>query len=257
MWRAVAPADNQGMRPLIGVFTSERHPGALATLQREGAPASELRLGTPYLRAVERGGGLPVVLAHDDPELVEALLGRLDGLCLAGGPDIDPLAYGASRRHERLGATDRTVDAAELALARAADRRGMPILGLCRGAQAINVARGGTLHQHVEQHRQSAPATEPAHGVSVRAGSRLAAVTGSAALEVNSFHHQAVDRLGAGLQAVATAPDGTVEAIEDRARPFLLGVQWHAEGMVERPEQLALFAGLVRAAAAPRLELAA
>jgi putative glutamine amidotransferase len=245
------------MRPLIGVFTSERHPGALATLHREGAPASELRLGTPYLRAVERGGGLPVVLANDDPELVEQLLDRIDGLCLAGGPDIDPLAYAATRRHERLGETDPAVDAAELALARAADRRGMPILGLCRGAQAINVARGGTLHQHVDDHRQSTPATEPAHRVSVRAGSRLAAVTGRAALDVNSFHHQAADRLGTGLRAVATAPDGTIEAIEDPSRPFLLGVQWHAEGMAERPEQLALFAGLVRAAAATRLELAA
>jgi putative glutamine amidotransferase len=249
-----------GMRPLIGVFTSERHAGTLPTLQRcdEGAPAPELRLGTPYLRAIEAGGGLPVVLAPEDPALAGALLERLDGLCLAGGPDLDPLAYGAAERHERLGPTDRVVDAAELALARAADERGMPLLGVCRGAQAMCVARGGTLRQHVDGHRQTDPATEPAHQVTVAPGSLLAGLTGGTpTLAVNSFHHQATDRLGAGMRAVAAAPDGTVEAIEDPARPFWLGVQWHAEAMVGRPEQLALFRGLVAAAAAPRLSLAA
>jgi putative glutamine amidotransferase len=247
------------MRPLIGVFTPERHAGTLATLQRcdEAAPARELRLGTPYLRAIEAGGGLPVVLAPDDPALAGALLERLDGLCLAGGPDLDPLSYGAAERHERLGPTDRVVDAAELALARAADERGIPVLGVCRGALAMCVARGGTLRQHVDGHRQTEPATEPAHPVAVSPGSLLAALTGGGTLAVNSFHHQAADRLGDGLRTVASAPDGTVEAIEDAARPFWLGVQWHAEGMVERPEQLALFSGLVAAAAAPRLALAA
>src|SRR5215207_2655334 len=261
MCRCAQAADHLGMRPLIGVFTSERHAGKLPTLQRAGesAPAMELRLGTPYLRAIEAGGGLPVVLAPDDPALAAALLERLDGLCLAGGPDIDPLGYGASERHERLGPTDRAVDAAELALARAADVSGLPLLGICRGAQAMNVARGGTLHQHVDEHRQTAPATEVAHRVTVAAGSLLAGVTGAGLLDVNSFHHQAAARLGDGVRVAATAPDGTVEAIEDPARPFWLGVQWHAEGMVARPEQLALFAGLVAAAAAaaPRLSLVA
>jgi putative glutamine amidotransferase len=247
------------MRPLIGVFTSERHPGKLGTLQRvdEGAPAKELRLGTPYLRAIEAAGGLPVVLAPDDPALAAALLERLDGLCLAGGPDLDPLGYGVADRHERLGETDRVVDAAELALALAADERRLPVLGICRGAQAMNVARGGTLHQHIDDHRQTLPATEPFHRVDVAPGSLLAALTGGAALQVNSFHHQSTDRLGTGLRVAATAADGTVEAIEDTAHPFFLGVQWHAEGMVERAEQLALFEGLCAAATAPRLSLAA
>ena len=247
------------MRPLIGVFTAERHTGELATLRHcdEGAPAAQLRLGTTYLRAVEAGGGLPVVLAPHDPELDEALVARLDGLCLAGGPDLDPVAYGAVGRHPRLGETDAAVDAAELALARAADRLGLPVLGICRGAQALNVLRGGTLHQHLDGHRQATAAPTAAHDVHLAAGSRLATLTGAGALAVNSFHHQAADRLGAGLRAVATAPDGTVEAIEDPARPFFLGVQWHAETMVARPEQLALFAGLAAAAVAPRLALAA
>jgi len=252
-------ADDVAMRPLIGVFTSERHAGAPATSQRcdESAPARELRLGTPYLRAVEAAGGLPVVLAPDDPDVAEALLERLDGLLLAGGPDLDPLCYGASERHERLGPTDRIVDAAELALVRAADERGIPLLGICRGAQAVNVVRGGTLHQHLDDHRQTHPGSEPAHAVAVAPGSLLAGLTGRETLGVNSFHHQAADRLGDGLLAVATAADGTVEAIEDPSRPFLLGVQWHAEGMVARAEQLALFEALVSAAAAPRLALVA
>ena len=247
------------MRPLIGIFTSERHAGQLGTLQRcdEGAPAMELRLGVPYLRAIEAAGGLPVVLAPDDPALAGALLDRLDGLCLAGGPDLDPLGYGAAERHELLGETDRIVDAAELALARAAEERGLPVLGICRGAQAMNVARGGTLHQHLDDHRQTTPATEPFHRVDVAAGSILAALTGGGSVAVNSFHHQAVDRLGAGLRVAATAADGTIEAIEDPSRPFFLGVQWHAEGMVDRPEHLALFEALAAAASAPRLSLVA
>jgi putative glutamine amidotransferase len=248
-----------GMRPLIGVFTSERHAGKLATLRRcdEAAPANELRLGLPYLRAIEAAGGLPVVLAPDDPALAGELLDRLDGLCLAGGPDLDPLGYGAAERHEKLGETNRIVDAAELALAVAAEERGLPLLGICRGAQAMNVARGGTLHQHLDGHRQTNAATEPAHTVDVVPGTFLAALTGARSVDVNSFHHQAVDRLGAGLRVAATAADGTIEAIEDPARPFFLGVQWHAEGMVERPEHLALFEALASAAFAPRLSLVA
>jgi putative glutamine amidotransferase len=245
------------MRPLIGVFTSERHPGAIRTLLREGAPEPELRLGTPYLRAVEAAGGLPVVLAPEDPETALALLDRIDGLCLAGGPDLDPLSYGAAERHALLGDTNRQTDMAELALARAADERGLPLLGICRGAQAMCVARGGTLRQHVEDHRQTAPATEPAHEVRVAVGSRLAALGGQGRLSVNSFHHQAADELGHGLRAVAHAPDGTIEGIEDPTRRLFLGVQWHAEAMVHRREHLALFADLVDAAARPRLALVA
>jgi putative glutamine amidotransferase len=247
------------MRPLIGVFTSERHAGALATLQRcdEAAPERELRLGTPYLRAVEAAGGLPVVLAPDDPETAVALLDRLDGVVLAGGPDFDPFAYGTAERHARLGPTDPVVDAAELALARGADARGLPLLGVCRGLQALNVARGGTLHQHLDDHRQTAPAAETAHTVVVAPGSRLAALTAGGTLAVNSFHHQAAARLGDGLRAVAGAPDGTIEALEDPARPFFLGVQWHAEALVASAPQLALFEGLVAAAAGAQLALAA
>jgi putative glutamine amidotransferase len=152
------------MKPLIGVTTSELRPSAAGTLRRHGEPAlPEMALGMTYLRAIEDAGGLPVVL----PPIGDAVefLDRLDGVCLSGGPDLDPAAYGAGERHAELGPTEPGLDAFELSLAREADRRGLPILGVCRGAQALNVARGGTLHQHLPGHRQSEPATQTTHAV--------------------------------------------------------------------------------------------
>jgi len=235
------------MPPLIGVTTSEVRRGELATLRRHGEPPQhEMALGLTYMRAIELAGGVPVVL----PPLangLETLLDRLDGICLSGGPDLDPAAYGA-RAHEQLGPTEPLLDRFELDLARAADAAGLPLLGICRGAQALNVARGGTLHQHVEDHRQTALATQPVHAVRIAPRSHVSRVLKTRAMQVNSFHHQAVDELGQGLVASAWAPDGTIEAIEDRRHPFLLGVQWHAETLVEAPAQLALFRSLVEAA---------
>jgi putative glutamine amidotransferase len=241
-------ADIPFMAPLIGVTTSEVRRGDLATLRRHGEPPQhEMALGLTYMRAVELAGGVPVVLPPLAPGALATLLDRLDGVCLSGGPDLDPVAYGA-RAHEQLGPTEPALDRFELELARAADAAGMPLLGVCRGAQALNVARGGTLHQHVEDHRQTELATRPVHSVRIAARSRLAQLLGTRSADVNSFHHQAVDRLGTGLVATAWAPDGTVEAIEDRSHPFLLGVQWHAETLVDDEAQLALFRALVDAA---------
>jgi putative glutamine amidotransferase len=247
------------MRPLIGITTSELRPGTLRTLGREGvAPHDEMMLGTTYPKAIQAAGAIPVVLAAVDVEAVPSLVARLDGICLAGGPDLDPVAYGALERHRELGTTNAEHDAFELAVARAADAAGLPLLGICRGAQALNVVRGGTLHQHVDGHRQAELASTPTQRVAVASDSLLAAITGAGdSLEINSFHHQAVDALGAGLRVVARAADGTVEAIEDPARPFLLGVQWHAETLTERPEHGALFAALIEAAGAQPQRLAA
>jgi putative glutamine amidotransferase len=244
------------MKPLIGVTTSELRPSAAGTLRRHGEPAlPEMALGMTYLRAIENAGGLPVVL----PPIGDAVefLDRLDGVCLSGGPDLDPQAYGAGDRHAELGPTEPGLDAFELSLARDADRRGLPILGVCRGAQALNVARGGTLHQHLPGHRQAEPGTQATHPVRIRAGSRLARVLGCEELPVNSFHHQAVDVLGSGLRAVAHAPDGTVEALEAPGSRFVLAVQWHAETLADEPSHGALFEALVAAAAAQPLRRAA
>jgi putative glutamine amidotransferase len=244
------------MRPLIGVTTSELRASSAGTLRRHGEPPhAEMALGMTYLRAIDAAGGMPVVL----PALgdADALLDRLDGICLSGGPDLDPDAYGADERHAELGPTEPSLDAFELALARAADARGLPLLGICRGAQALNVARGGTLHQHLPGHRQIEPATATTHTVRVEEGTRLASLVGTRPLRVNSFHHQAVDVLGSGLRAVAWSADGIVEAVEAPGTAFVLGVQWHAEGLVGEPRHRALFEALVVAAgAAPALRVA-
>jgi putative glutamine amidotransferase len=237
-------------RPLIGVTVSEIRSKRDAQRIAHGEPTqTEMTLGLAYMRAVERAGGLPVALALD----------HLGGLLLTGGPDLDPGAYSANA-HPELGPTDSAVDAFELALCRQADARGLPILGICRGAQVLNVARGGTLHQHVPElgdgmlkHRQLEPGDRTTHTVDVSADSALAQITGAGAVQVNSFHHQAVDRLGLALGPVAWAEDGLVEAIEDLDGRFVLGVQWHAETLIERSEHVALFERLVELAALPAL----
>ncbi len=238
------------MRPLIGVTTSELRPSGLATLRRQGEPAHpEMALGMTYLQAIERAGAVPVVLPPCVSDL-ESLISRLDGICLSGGPDLDPEAYGARERHVELGPTEPSLDTFELALARVSVERGIPLLGICRGAQALNVACGGTLHQHLPGHRQSEPGCRVSHAVEVLPGTRLAALIGPGSVEVNSFHHQAVDRLGRGLRIAARAADGTVEAIEGAG--YTIGVQWHAEALTDGR----LFEALVNASA-PGLRVAA
>jgi putative glutamine amidotransferase len=247
----MGPADKPRMRPLIGVTTSELRPSGMATLRRQGEPDHpEMALGMTYLQAIERAGAVPVVLPPCVSDL-ESLIARLDGVCLSGGPDLDPEAYGARERHAELGPTEPSLDAFELALARAALGRGMPLLGICRGSQALNVACGGTLHQHLPGHRQSEPGPTTTHEVEVLAGTRLAGLIGPGSYAVNSFHHQAVDEVGQGLRVAALAADGMVEAIEGGAG-FAIGVQWHAETLADAR----LFEALV-GACAPGLRIAA
>jgi putative glutamine amidotransferase len=246
-------ADDRNMRPLIGVTTSELRPSAMATTRRQSEPPHpEMALGMTYLRTLDAAGAIPVVLPPVGVAGVAGLLDRLDGLCLSGGPDLDPAAYGARERHPELGPTEPSLDEFELGLARAALERGMPILAVCRGAQALNVACGGTLHQHVPGHRQTSPAVEPSHAVQIAPRSRLARLLGTHSAGVNSFHHQAVDRLGAGLRVVARADDGTVEAVEGAG--FVVGVQWHAETLAAHA---CLFEALAAAASAQPLRVAA
>lgn len=247
------------MRPLIGVTTSEVRPAERVNQTPEGEPrVREMALGLTYLRGLESAGALPMVIPLMNEEAIEPLLDRLDGICLSGGPDLDPGNYGAEP-HEHLGPTEPDLDSFELAVARCADARQMPILAICRGTQALNVVRGGALHQHLPElseeilHRQTKPGTEPSHPIEVEPGSKLAAALGyeelkvADGLDVNSFHHQAIDRLGEGLKVTARAPDGTIEAVEDPEREFLIGVQWHAETLVHRPYEANLFQSFVAA----------
>jgi putative glutamine amidotransferase len=242
-----------GARPLIGVTTSEvRRKQDAKPLPQGDLRQPELALGVVYTRAVEAAGGLPVVLPPLDDGGVPQLVEHLSGVCVSGGPDMDPAAYGAER-HPKLGPVEPELDAFELAVVRRADAAGIPVLGICRGCQVLNVARGGTLHQHVPDvvdgavaHRQTAPGWETTHDARIEPGSRLASIVGPEDLDINAFHHQAVDRLGRGLRAVAWAPDGIVEAIEGDG--FYLGVQWHVETLVHLPRHARLFEALVHAA---------
>jgi putative glutamine amidotransferase len=242
-------------RPMIGVTVSEiRHKEDVQRVRHGEPTQTEMTLGLTYMRAVELAGGVPVALPPLMMESVDSLLDHISGLLLTGGPDVDPSCYGA-KPHAELGPTDPIVDAFEIELCRQAYRRRIPVLGICRGAQLLNVARQGTLHQHVPdlnegkiEHRQSEAGTLTTHEVLVSPDSNLAQTTGGGPVKVNSFHHQAIDSLGLDLRPVAWAEDGLIEAVEGRGPRFVLGVQWHAETLVTETEQLALFERLIEAA---------
>lgn len=241
-------------RPLIAVTTSEVRAGTAVTLTRHGEPRQvEMALGLKYLHAIESAGGIPVVLPPLQVDCLEPLLERVAGVCLSGGPDLDPNAYG-ERSHAHLGPTESQLDTFELALAKAADARGLPILAICRGMQLLNVARGGTLHQHLPDvvgeritHRQSEVGERPTHWVTLAASSRVSRILVRQRTKVNSFHHQAIATLGAGLAVTGRASDGTIECVEAVDRDFVVGVQWHAECLVDRFGVNALFRAFVEA----------
>jgi putative glutamine amidotransferase len=199
-----------------------------------------------YVRAVERAGGRPLLVPPAE-DAVEETLEALDALVLSGGSDLEPSLYGADR-HDATVETRPERDRAEIALLRAALERDLPVLAICRGLQVMNVARGGDLVQHLpeivgsEVHKER-PGVFGEHHVTLRDGSRLAAILGDRA-PVPSHHHQGPGRLGAGLEQSAWAEDGTIEALEDPARRFALGVLWHPE----QREDGALFDALVTAA---------
>lgn len=237
------------MPPLVAITTSElRTPQRAEPLPQSEPPRHELALSLTYPLAVEGGGAVPMVVPPLPIADVGPLLDRVDGLVISGGPDLDPASYSAEP-DPATGPTLPHLDRLELALVAGARDRALPVLALCRGMQLLNVAYGGTLQQDVAGHRQTAIGTEAAHEVEVEPGSLLASVMGCERAAVNSFHHQAVDRLGDGLVAVARTDDGLVEAIEDPAADFVVGVQWHAESMVGRREHCALFTAFAEHAA--------
>src|ERR1700742_1734707 len=175
-------------RPLIGVTTSEVRPKERVQPVPEGEPlGKEMALGVTYLKAIEEAGGLPMVMPPLSEEAIEPLLDRLDGICLSGGPDLDPALYEAAP-HPELGPIEPELDRFELAVAARADAREMPILAICRGTQALNIVRGGALHQHLPalstelSHRRSSPGNEPSHPVVVHPDSQLVAALGGSRL---------------------------------------------------------------------------
>ncbi len=197
-------------------------------------------LNATYVRAVQQGGGVPVLLPpHLGEEALAALWERIDGLLLTGGGDVDPARFG-QERHPTVYDVAPLRDDLELTVTRRALEEDRPVLAICRGIQVLNVALGGTLVQDLPSerpgpivHSQTAPRHEPTHAVKVLGeGSRLGEVLGALEVQVNSMHHQAIDRLGGGLREVAWAPDGVIEGVEMPGPGFVLGVQWHPEELV-------------------------
>jgi putative glutamine amidotransferase len=217
----------------------------------EGDASLHYVASAPYVKAVRKAGGLPVLLPVVDPHDAAAILEMVDALIVTGGADIDPANYSAPA-DPRLGATDAVRDAADLAITRAAVESNVPTLATCRGIQVLNVAMGGTLIQHVDDHMRVDMYNEDVHDVDIDPSSRLATILGTSALGVNSMHHQVIDRLGDGVHAVAHNHDGHIEAIELDIAPAVLGVQWHPELLRHRDDHLALFEDLVRQAQSRR-----
>ncbi|MFE2168232.1 gamma-glutamyl-gamma-aminobutyrate hydrolase family protein [Streptomyces sp. NPDC059447] len=209
-------------RPLIGITTYVEESTRYGVWD---LPTSLVPSG--YYELVQAAGGAAVLLPPDEPASAAEVLGRVDGLIVAGGPDVDPARYGAVR-DPRTGAPATVRDQWELALIGAALESGTPLLGICRGMQALNVALGGTLIQHIDGHVDT-PGVTSWHPVRPVPGTRYAELVPQEA-QVPTYHHQAVDRLGSGLVASAYALDGTVEAIElPGPEGWVVGVQWHPE----------------------------
>jgi len=231
---------------------------AVSGIRRQWAGAERQGVNSAYVLSVLETGAIPLILppAIGAARAMGALEGA-DALLLTGGEDLDPAWYGASAA-PALGEVDRDRDLFELALFAAARQRGMPILGICRGLQLINVALGGTLWQHLPderpssiRHDRSDARSTRTHAVAIEAESRAAVVLGRTAMAVNSFHHQGIRDLAPPLRPTAWAEDGLVEAVEGASgEPWLLAVQWHPEEMVNdaaAPER-GLFQALTEAA---------
>jgi len=228
-------------RPFVAI-PGRRSPEA------EGHRTPVVSGGRFYADAVQRAGGLPLVVPPtDDSDLVMATIERCDAMVLLGGGDVNPSRYGQAE-HARLYGVDDFLDGFEITALEHAFARDIPVLAICRGHQVLNVALGGTLIQHLDNtndHR------DVMHTVRVVPGSRVASAMGTLEPDVHSFHHQAIDRIGGGLEVTATAPDGTIEAVELAGASWVVGVQWHPEDTAaDDAAQQGLFDELVRRASA-------
>ena len=226
------------MKPLIGVT-----PDFNAGDRKEwGGREPTYFLRGRYIRAIEDLDGIPIILPlAADLAARRRLLTHIDGLMLTGsGPDLAPELYGERQRYKFRVMTQRraTFELEMAQLARSAD---LPLLGICGGMQALNVAFGGSLYQDIDsqrphplRHRQTAQATLLSHAVKIAPNSMLRRIVRTATMRVNSSHHQSVKEVAPSLQASALAPDGIIEAIESPAQRFLLGIQWHPEFLFDR-----------------------
>lgn len=235
-------------RPIIGICASFS--------SRDGS--NSITVGPAYVDAIEKAGGTPMLLPPTrSPRLAGDLIDRIDGLLVPGGADISPSRYG-QRKHQAHRPVHPRLEVYWFEALAEADRRRMPILGICLGSQVLNVGREGTLVQDIPSqwpkplpHRPGKGEKRCLHHVVVEPNTRLASIVGEGKLETNSSHHQASDRPGRGLIVSARATDGVIEALEDPDHPFYLSIQWHPEVIAARKKHLALFEAFVHAAAGP------
>ncbi len=222
--------------PLIGI--------ACGLVEEEGDAV--YRLDRDYVGAVERAGGVPVLMPFcRSAGAARAFLGRLGGVVFTGGTDIDPRRWG-ERKHPRAVLLHPEREESDFLAIAEALRRDLPLLGICCGCQELNVALGGSIHQHLPD----LPGTRRHSGgirhlAGIANGSRLQTILGVPRAMVNSYHHQACGRLGRGLYMAALSPDGVLEAIESARHRFVIGVQWHPERMPADRRQQAIFRALV------------
>ena len=211
---------------------------ALTATTKDFEGARRVRLNEAYVQAVREAGLVPLVIPPLDPAAVATILGTVSGVVLTGGEDVDPAEYGAPM-HPRANPPHVARDKCELAVARQARVLGLPTLGICRGIQVINVALGGTLIQDIPSERPSsiehdadAERSTRVHEVQVDEKSLLAEAIGATSITVNSYHHQAVDRVAPNVRVTARAPDGIIEGIESTGDHWwMLAVQWHPEDL--------------------------
>ncbi len=214
-------------RPVIGVTPSQQNEN------------KEYKLNKAYFDAVIAAGGLPVMLASTvDKYLIRSYLKNIDGLLLSGGIDINPINY-SKDNSEITGDFNSERDIFEIEILKEASENNLPILGICRGCQLINVASGGTLIQDIYEFDSNCCPHKPerirsylAHSIKLKDDSILASTSNEKEIMVNSIHHQAVDKIGVDLKATAVSDDGLIESIENDNKKFLVGVQWHPEEII-------------------------
>lgn len=236
----------QQSKPIIGINTDVSG----------STESARLSLGSSYVDAVTSAGGIPILLpqVYDD-EARRLQVQMCDGFVFTGGRDIDPAKYGEDP-HPSLNPLHPRREENDFELVKEVLRQKKPFLAVCLGSQTVNVALGGSLMQDIPTqtsttiaHRQSNARHLPVHEISITTNSRVADLVGTTTLAVNSFHHQSCARPGKGITFTAHAPDGVVEAYELENYPFGIGVQWHPEGMTSETAHLAMYKGLVEAAA--------
>ena len=242
------------MKPIIAISSNFGYTAAALNFPHDVKPNHNL--GDSYVQAVERAGGIPLIIPNftDAREMLD-LVHKIDGLLISGGTDVDSKLFGERAITEVTPFCPRR-DTTEAELIRAAIRdTDIPVLGICRGEQMLNIAMGGTIIQDLKaeglpEHRMSMyERDDPSHKIKVVPGTRLYSILGSETVWVNSYHHQAVRKIAPGFIKTAEAdPDGVIEAIEMPGERFIVGVQWHPEGLIHNDEHQAIFRAFVEAA---------